>query len=63
MNIERPLELPLAAVVEAVRGHAAVDSGELVGLAPRAAMEGFPEDVPLPGFDPARHVIENALGC
>jgi glutamate formiminotransferase len=63
MNIERPLELPLAAVVEVVRRHVAVGSGELVGLAPRAAMEGFPEDVPLPGFDPARHLIENALGC
>lgn len=63
MNVERPLELPLAAVVQAVRHHAAVARGEVVGLAPRAAMEGFPEDVPLPGFDAARHVIENALGC
>ena len=34
---------------------------ELVGLAPRAAMEGFPEDVPLEGFDPDRHLLENAL--
>jgi hypothetical protein len=40
-----------------------VCSAELVGLAPRAALEAFPEDVPLPGFDPACHVIENALGC
>ena len=63
MNVERPLELPLGAVVQAVRRHGEVASGELVGLAPRAAMEGFPEDVPLPGFDPARQVIENALGC
>jgi glutamate formiminotransferase/glutamate formiminotransferase/formiminotetrahydrofolate cyclodeaminase len=62
MNIERPLELPLARVIEAVRAHAAVASAELVGLTPRAALAGFPEDVPLPGFDPARHVIENALG-
>ena len=62
MNIERPLEIPLARVVEAVSRHARVASAELVGLAPRAALEGFPEDVPLPGFDPARHVIENALG-
>ena len=23
----------------------------------------FPPDVPIPGFDPARHLIENALGC
>ncbi len=63
MNVERPLELPLAEVVEAVRRHAEVASAELVGLAPRAAFEGFPADVPLPGFDPERHLIENALGC
>jgi glutamate formiminotransferase len=62
MNVERPLELPLRAVVEAVRRHAQVERAELVGLAPRAAMEGFPEDLPLPGFDPGVHVIENALG-
>ena len=61
MNVERPLELPLARVIEAVQAHAAVASAELVGLAPRAALAGFPEDVPLLGFDPARHVIENAL--
>jgi glutamate formiminotransferase / 5-formyltetrahydrofolate cyclo-ligase len=62
MNLERPLEVSLATVIEAVRRHARVGSAELVGLAPRAALEGFPQDVPLPGFDPARHVIENALG-
>ena len=62
MNIERPLETPLAMVIEAVGRHAQVAGAELVGLAPRAALEGFPQDVPLPGFDPARHVIENALG-
>jgi glutamate formiminotransferase len=60
-NVERPLEVPLARVIEAVRRHAEVADGELVGLAPRAALEGFPEDVPLPGFDPSRHTIENAL--
>jgi glutamate formiminotransferase / 5-formyltetrahydrofolate cyclo-ligase len=62
MNVERPLELPLARVIEAVQAHAAVASAELVGLAPRAALSGFPGHVPLLGFDPARHVIENALG-
>lgn len=62
MNVERPLELPLAAVVERVAEHAEVRSAELVGLAPRAALEGLPEELPMPGFDPARHVIENALG-
>jgi glutamate formiminotransferase len=62
MNVERPLEIPLAEVVKAVRRHTEVVSAELVGLAPRAALVGFPDDVPLVGFDPARHLIENALG-
>jgi glutamate formiminotransferase/glutamate formiminotransferase/formiminotetrahydrofolate cyclodeaminase len=62
MNIERPLELPLAAVLEAVARHAPVAGAELVGLAPGRALEGFPGDVSLEGFDPARHVLENALG-
>lgn len=61
-NVERPLELPLRAVVEAVREHADVAAAEIVGLAPRRALDGFPADVPLGAFDPDRHVIENALG-
>jgi glutamate formiminotransferase / 5-formyltetrahydrofolate cyclo-ligase len=63
MNVERPLELPLARVLDAVRAHAEVASAELVGLAPAAAFDGFPQDLPMPGFDPQRHLIENALGC
>jgi glutamate formiminotransferase len=62
MNVERPFELALASVVEAVGAHAQVASAELVGLAPAAAFEGFPQDVPIEGFDPARQLIENALG-
>ena len=62
VNVERPLELPLAEVVAAVARRAPVAEAELVGLAPRAALEGFPDDVPMPGFDPERHLIENALG-
>ena len=62
MNVERPFELPLATVLDAVRPYAEIASAELVGLAPAAALEGFPEDVPMPAFDPARHLIENALG-
>jgi glutamate formiminotransferase len=61
MNVERPLELPLGEVVRAVQQLAPVASAELVGLAPRAAFEGFPAELPMPGFDPDRHVIENAL--
>jgi glutamate formiminotransferase / 5-formyltetrahydrofolate cyclo-ligase len=63
MNVERPFDVSLAMVVEAVRAHAQVASAELVGLAPAAAFEDFPQDIPIPGFDPARHLIENALGC
>jgi glutamate formiminotransferase / 5-formyltetrahydrofolate cyclo-ligase len=62
MNVERPLEVPLSAVVEVVRRHAEIARAELVGLVPRAALEGFPADVPLGEFDPGVHVIENALG-
>ncbi len=62
LNVERPTEVPLRAVVEAVRAHADIVSAELVGLAPAAALEGFPEDLAMPGFDPTRHTIEKALG-
>lgn len=62
MNVERPLEVPLALIVEAIARHGPVASGELVGLAPQAALEGFPEDVPLQGFDAARQLLEKALG-
>ncbi|HWX45729.1 MAG TPA: hypothetical protein VNY52_10470, partial [Solirubrobacteraceae bacterium] len=61
-NVERPAEVPLGEVVAAVRRHAEVACAELVGLAPAVALEGFPEDIPMPGFDPARQVIEKALG-
>lgn len=62
MNVERPFELPLARIVEAVRRHATVRDAELVGLAPQAALTGFPDDLPLGGFDPQRHLLERALG-
>jgi glutamate formiminotransferase/glutamate formiminotransferase/formiminotetrahydrofolate cyclodeaminase len=63
LNIERPLEVPLATVVDTVSRHADIASAELVGLAPSAAFAGFPPEIPIPGFDPARHLIENALRC
>jgi glutamate formiminotransferase / 5-formyltetrahydrofolate cyclo-ligase len=63
MNVERPFEVSLADVVQAVARHRAIAGAELVGLAPRAAFEGFPQDIAMPGFDPARHLIENALRC
>jgi glutamate formiminotransferase/glutamate formiminotransferase/formiminotetrahydrofolate cyclodeaminase len=62
MNIERPFDISLAQVVAAVRERAPVASAELVGLAPAAAMAGFPDDLAMPGFEPSRHLLENALG-
>ena len=61
MNVHDHHAAPLAEIVSRVRARASVAEAELVGLAPAAAFEGFPEDVPLRGFDPARHLIENAL--
>jgi len=41
-----------------VRARVPVTGAELVGLAPRAALEGFPTDVPLDG---AGRSLEDAL--
>ena len=60
-NVHDHRATSLADVVEAVRSRAPVAEAELVGLAPRAAFDGFPADVPLRDFDPERHLIENAL--
>jgi glutamate formiminotransferase len=56
-NVEDHRATPLAAVVEAVANHARVTEAELVGLAPRAALEGFPGGIPIRG----RATIEDAL--
>jgi glutamate formiminotransferase len=60
-NVHDHRAAPLAEIVARVRERAEVAEAELVGLAPRAAFEGFPEDVPLRGFTPERHLIEEAL--
>lgn len=60
-NVHDPFTVPLAEIVKFVQQRAAVASAELVGLAPRASFERFPEDVEVPGFDPARHLLENVL--
>jgi glutamate formiminotransferase len=56
-NVEDAVAVPLARIVAAVRGLADIGAAELVGLAPRAALERFPSDVPLRG----RQTIEEAL--
>jgi glutamate formiminotransferase len=58
MNIERPDLVGLAELTAAVRERVPVTAAELVGLAPRAALEGFPPDIPLAG---AHRVLEDAL--
>jgi glutamate formiminotransferase / 5-formyltetrahydrofolate cyclo-ligase len=60
-NVQDYRVTPLRMVVEAVREQAEIAEAELVGLAPEAAFERFPEDVPLRGFYPERHLLENAL--
>ena len=61
LNVHDPVSVPLADLVARVRERAPVKEAELVGLAPRAAFAGFPDDVPLRAFDPERHLIEEAL--
>lgn len=60
-NVEDVAATSLADVVAAVRAHARVARAELVGLSPQAAWRDFPADIPVPGFDPARHVLERVL--
>lgn len=60
-NVEDHRRTPLRDVVEAVRSQAPVAEAELVGLAPEAAFKCFPEDVPLRGFFPERHLTERVL--
>jgi glutamate formiminotransferase len=65
-NVHDPLTVPLGEVVERVRQLAAPLGArpleaELVGLIPEAAVAGYPEDVPIRGFDPGEHLIERRL--
>jgi len=60
-NVHDSEAVPLADLVARVRERAPIAEAELVGLAPRAAFAGFPDDVPLRNFDPERHLIEDAL--
>jgi glutamate formiminotransferase/glutamate formiminotransferase/formiminotetrahydrofolate cyclodeaminase len=57
-NVHDHLATPLAEVVRRVEERARIAEAELVGLAPRAALEGFPAHVRLRNLG----VIENALG-
>ena len=56
-NVEDHRTTPLARVVAAIARHATPSQAELVGLAPRAAFDGFPGDLPVAN----RRLIEDAL--
>ena len=65
-NVHDPVAVPLGTVVERVRSLAAPLGGrpleaELIGLIPAAALDGYPADVPIRGFDPAHGTIEARL--
>jgi glutamate formiminotransferase / 5-formyltetrahydrofolate cyclo-ligase len=65
-NVHDPISVPLGEVVGRIRelaAHhgAAPVAAEIVGLVPEAALDGFPPELPILGFDPARHVIERRV--
>ena len=67
INVQDPIGVPLAQVVAEIKRLAAEHGvrpveAELVGLAPLAAFEGYPDDPPIKNFDPRRDIIENVLG-
>jgi glutamate formiminotransferase/glutamate formiminotransferase/formiminotetrahydrofolate cyclodeaminase len=58
LNVEDPDRTPLAAVIAAIARHAGIAEAELVGLAPAAAFDGFPDEVVVRN----RRTIEDAVG-
>jgi glutamate formiminotransferase / 5-formyltetrahydrofolate cyclo-ligase len=56
-NVEDHIATPLAAVVEAVARYATPVAAELVGLAPRAAFDGFPAELPIRN----KRILEDVL--
>jgi glutamate formiminotransferase / 5-formyltetrahydrofolate cyclo-ligase len=62
-NVHDPIAVPLRMVVARIAELAAEQGAkpveaEIVGLVPHAALQGFPAELPLRGFDRERHVIE-----
>ena len=66
INVHDPKAVPLARVVSEVSRLAAEHGArpveaELVGLAPAAALEGYPGEPPIRGYDPEAHILEHVL--
>ncbi|MGK2879146.1 MAG: glutamate formimidoyltransferase [Solirubrobacterales bacterium] len=61
-NVQDPFNVALAEVVAFVRERAAIENAELIGLAPKTAFDGFPDDVEIPGFDPEERFLEHVVG-
>lgn len=67
-NVHDPFAVPLGEVVERVRGlaeplGARPVEAEIVGLVPRAALAGFPDDLPIRDFDATKRTIEARLSA
>ena len=67
-NVHDPVSVPLGRIVSEVRRlagrhDAEPRSAEVVGLVPEAALEGYPDDVPIAGFDADAQVIERRLAA
>lgn len=65
-NVHDPVAVPLARVVAEIDRIAAplgcrAVAGEVVGLVPEAALDGYPESPPIKDFDPAARTIEAGL--
>ena len=62
MNVEDYRRTRLAEVVEAIARHAVISEAELVGLAPRAAFEGFPSELNIRGLETIEDALATAPG-
>lgn len=67
-NVHDPFAVPLGEIAERVRtlaeplGARPIEA-EVIGLVPRAALAGFPGDLPIRDFDPMRRTIEVRLAA
>ena len=66
LNVHDPKAVPLAKLIGEVSRLAAEHGArpieaELVGLAPEAALEGYPDEPPIKAFDPDQHILERVL--